>query len=201
MNIQRQLSTMISILSILFSVHVLAAADTPPDKVVAATTEKLFSVVKGEQELLTSNPDKFFSDVHSALTSAVDFDYISKQVMGKDYWPKATAEQRKQFAKVFTTSLVKTYGKGIVNFVNYESNVELSKMSEDGTKAWVIQSIKLPEKVSKVAYLMQKEDDGWKAVNVVLDGAKLMETFRNQFAAAVQQHNGIAGAIDNWAAQ
>ena len=54
-----------------------------------------------------------------ALQPLVDFNRISRNVMGK-YYKDATQEQREEFEDVFKTSLLKTYSKTLAEFKDEE---------------------------------------------------------------------------------
>jgi phospholipid transport system substrate-binding protein len=47
-----------------------------------------------------------------------------------------------------------------------------------------------------VDYLMNRTADGWKVYNVVVEGVSLVTTYRNDFAAQIEQ-GGIDGLIRN----
>lgn len=178
-----------------------ALAQAKPEAVVNEATSNLLKLARAEQQLLDTNPDQYFTKVRALLDPIVDFKFIAKQVMGRKHWPNATETQREQFAEVFTESLVQTFGKAIGQFADFEAEAKLQKMDDSGNNAWVIQVLKGGDNNSKIAYLMRKNGDTWKAVNVILDGSKLLDTFKNQFDGAVERYEGIDGAIANWSGE
>lgn len=172
-----------------------------PHGVVDSVATQLITVMKKGKDQIEANPDAYFADVKRILLPAVNFKYISKNVMGV-YWKTASEEQRVKFQAVFEDSLVRTYGKGMANFANHTITVEepKKKVPEYGKTA-VIQKVVGSDGVNRIAYTMAKSPKGgnWKLINVVLKGVNLGKTFRNQFAQAVKEGNGdIDVAIEAW---
>jgi phospholipid transport system substrate-binding protein len=186
------------IFTLLAQYSVYAADMETPKAVIELATESLLKLAQKEKAAIAIDPEPYFTEVKSQLMSSVDFAFIAKQVMGKKHWPKANDEQKADFSAAFTNSLVRTYGKGIASFSDSKTSIAEPKLSADGSKAWVIMTVKRQPKNAKVAYLMHKTDTGWKAINVVLDGTKLMEAFRSQFDGAIERHGTIQQVVDTW---
>lgn len=175
--------------------------DSEPHQLVSDVTDELLRIVSGGEKAIKSNPDKFFNDVQNVMEVVVDFNYIAKNVMGAKYWRSATAEQKTRFVEVFTSGLVQTYAKGMVNFADLDIAVQPpNELTGDKRKISVIQTIKGPEGINRVAYTMGRKKTGeWKLINVVIDGINLGETLRSQFSQSVAEHNGDLNAtIDAW---
>lgn len=180
-----------------------AAERDMPHKVVESVTEELLTIVKGGEQALKDDPEKYFGDVQVILDKVVHFEFIAKNVMGS-YWLKATPEQQQAFVSVFRRSLVKTYAKGMATFANWSFSVEPPKdPTKIGRKTTVKQVVRGPDGVNIVAYTLiwSKKASAWRLTNVVLDGVNLGKTFRTQFGQLVKEHkNNVAKAIENWSA-
>ncbi len=187
------------------------AADTPmkkaetsssPYDVVDGITSDLMAVVRKGEMALKENPKGYFIEVRGIMSSAVDFKYIARNVMGAKYWKSASVEQKEKFIEVFTLGMVETYAKGMANFADYD--VSLQKPKEEigeKRKIEVIQKYKGAKGIVRVSYTMGKHRSGqWKLINVVLDGVNLGKTLRAQFSQAVNESKGnLDAAIDGWA--
>lgn len=183
-------------------VATFAQAQEPkiPEDVVNEVTSSLLTFAKKEGDLLDSDPDAYFTQVRGILDPAVDFLGIAKNVMGKRYWLAASDEQRSQFVASFANSLVRTYGKGMANFADFEVSVESSKPSESSDKIYyVIQSVKTREGTNKVVYTMKFIDERWQLRNVVLNGINMGKSFHSQFDQLVKDNGGDVGrAVAKW---
>ena len=50
-----------------------------------------------------------------------------------------------------------------------------------------------------LSYKLRKSKDGWKIVNIIINGVNLGLTFRNQFQALAVSHNeNISDTLRNW---
>ena len=66
-------------------------------------------------------------------------------------------------------------------------NVEVKQTLDTGTSKYPI------------SYKLRKSKDGWKIVNIIINGVNLGLTFRNQFQALAVSHNeNISDTLRNW---
>ena len=50
-----------------------------------------------------------------------------------------------------------------------------------------------------LSYKLRKSSEGWKIVNIIINGVNLGLTFRNQFQALAKSHNeDIDSTLKNW---
>lgn len=176
------------------------ASSTPHDVVDGVTTQLMKLVIDGKGAV-KAEPQKFYTDVRAIMESAVDFQYIARNVMGAKHWKEANAEQRAKFVEVFTTGLIETYAKGMANFAEFDISVQPpSEPIGDQRKVEVMQKFKGPNGVNLVSYTMGKNKSGeWKLINVVLDGVNLGKTLRAQFSQSVKENEGnLDAAIKGW---
>ncbi|MEO0443823.1 MAG: ABC transporter substrate-binding protein [Pseudomonadota bacterium] len=175
------------------------AFEDGPYKVIQDTTAKVLQAIDEGPDPV-KEPEKFVEQLSLILDSVVAFDYIAKGVMGT-YAKQASKEQVKQFASAFKLGLVNTYGKGMANFSDFEVKVLVPEEPiGDKKRVSVVQQIKGSASTNQVSYLMGKNKKGeWKMINVVLNGVNLGQTFRGQFAAAVEKNKGdLAKTISEW---
>lgn len=173
-----------------------------PHELVQTVTGHMIEAIANHREGFDENPDAFFEELDELLQCAVDFKWISYNVMGS-YRKRATAEQRQRFAKVFRRELIETYGRGLVSYGDQTIVVFPPKEDIAGKrKVTVFQEIQGTDAVYPLEYTMGLNRDGaWKITNVVINGINLGKTFRNQFLQRAQKFGGdIDLVIENWAA-
>ena len=78
-------------------------------------TQELIGIINLYQKDYPKNEKQYFSAITDLLSDTVDFNYISKKVMGS-YRSNTTPIQRKKFAEKFRMGLVETYGRGLINY-------------------------------------------------------------------------------------
>ena len=169
-------------------------------QVVESATRDLLTVMEDDSLKEEARFGDLLAEMERVLNPVVDFDYISKRVMGK-YYRRANAEQRAQFSDVFKTTLLKTYAKALVGFkIESYRMVEPSKSSPDPKKQAVSVAVKSTNGAEyTLVYFMLKRDGQWALVNASLDGINLRLTFKNQFANMAQEERGkVANVISVW---
>ena len=144
--------------------------------------------------------DQLLIEIEQILNPVVDFEYVSKRVMGK-YYRRVDSEQQNAFSGVFKDTMIRTFSKSLAEFdiVRYEMAPE-GKPSHKPKKQIVsvyIYSAKGDQYT--LVYYMLKQDDGWKLVNVLVDGINLRLNFKNQFAEMVSRAGGdVSQVISDW---
>ncbi|MGB0204213.1 MAG: MlaC/ttg2D family ABC transporter substrate-binding protein [Neptuniibacter sp.] len=187
------------VLMFTFSLNVQAKWEEA-SAVIETSTQDMLKILEQEELLLEEQQDTLLAELDTALSPVVDFDYISKVVMGK-YYRRASAEERAAFSDVFKTTLLKTYAKALVGFKIEKFEIVPPKKNSPSPKKQIVSVNVYAGDGTKYAlvYYMRKGDEGWRLVNALLDGINLRLTFKNQFADMVQKNRGDVGAvIANW---
>ncbi len=149
--------------------------------------------------MLKDDPDQYFESLETILEKTVHFDYIAKFVMG-DYWEGASQAQRSAFATRFKRSMVETIGKGLANYTDLKLTVKPEDVVTKKNVAIVKQQVEGAKDPITITYWMGRAKTGeWKLVDVVLDGVKLRETFRSQFASEMSKNNNDVDKVtEGW---
>lgn len=178
---------------------VSAQGNPGPHQVVEDTTRKVLSLLESGVDPV-AKPEEFIEKMSAILDPVVAFNYIAKGVMGV-HAKNASPEQIELFAESFKKGLVNTYGRGVSGFQGLEIIVLPPKAPVgDAKRATVVQEIRSSGSVNKVSYSMAKNrQNQWKLINLILNGINFGQTFRGQFAAAVEKNNGdVAKTIAEW---
>lgn len=173
-----------------------------PQEVVTRVTTVIVKIVEDQGHLLETEPQKFYNAVSEVLSPVVAFDYIAKGVMGR-YAKEASADQLSRFAEVFQSNLISTYAKGMALYGSQEV-VVLPLDGELGQRrrVSVVQKVITDAGENSVIYTMgkSKQTGEWMLLNVVINGVNLGNTFRSQFAQAMNKAGDIDIVIDSWSA-
>jgi phospholipid transport system substrate-binding protein len=173
--------------------------DSEPHQLIQDTTKQVLVALDSGLDPV-KEPKKFVDELTAILDPVVAFEFIARGVIG-NYAKQVSKEQVKQFADSFKLGLVNTYGKGMANFGDLEVAVLApSQPIGDQRRLAVVQEIRGASSTNQVSYTMAKNKKGqWKMINVVLNGVNLGQSFRGQFAAAVEKNNGdVAKTINDW---
>lgn len=171
-----------------------------PQEVVEQVASELFAIAKANPGA-KANSEAYFNSIEKALEPVVDFNFIAYVVMG-DSGKKASKEQRKQFAEVFKSGLVRSYAKGIANYADSEIKIlPVEANPKKSSSVTVKQEVKDKGEIHHLAYSMRlnKKTMEWKLINVTLNGVNLGKSFRSQFNQALAKQDGdIDKVIQTW---
>ncbi|WP_423897395.1 MlaC/ttg2D family ABC transporter substrate-binding protein [Candidatus Pelagadaptatus aseana] len=193
----------LSVVVLSLLVSVAARAEQTPHQVVEGVTADVLQVVQDKKALPDEQPEVFYQAVSEVLSPVIAFDYIARGVMGR-YAKQATPEQRQRFTEAFQSDLINTYAKGMAAFG--EERIEVLPPEGDiaGQKrVSVVQKVYTADGENIVSYTMgkSKKTNEWKLLNVVINGVNLGQTFRSQFAQAMQEAGDLEQVITDWSAQ
>jgi phospholipid transport system substrate-binding protein len=188
------------------------AGQLEPHQVVQQVTERVLAIVNEERASYEKAPERFHQRIEQAMDGAVDFDSFARGVMGRhasaqryqalksDAERAAFRAQVERFTTTFKQGLITTYAKGLFQFDGQRIET-LPGRPGSGGSVTVRQLIHgSADKPYVVQYTMRQDRNGnWQARNVIIEGINLGQTYRNQFAQAVQQNRGdIDRVIDTW---
>jgi phospholipid transport system substrate-binding protein len=170
---------------------------------VQTTIEEMIAVVDKHKAAQTADVDSVAAEIEAIVDRDVDFEYLSKWVMGK-YYRQATEEERKQFAVVFKQTMIKTYTKSLLEFdiASYKLVEPTTVSPEDDKQIVSVDVTSGAGTVYTLVNYMAKENGSWKLVNVMLNGINLRITFKNQFADMMQRlQYDVGQVVNSWQAQ
>lgn len=178
-----------------------AAQSLPvPHQVIHNVSQEILAFVRENRSLLQEDSRKYYDGIESILTPSLNLEYITQKVMGA-YWSKASQQQRDRFQKVFSRSMIVTYGKGMANYADLSVRVlPADKPVPEYGGTVVIQEIATDSATEKVVYFMGRAQGGtWQVINVVYEGVNLRDTSQGQFAQLATENKGdIDATIAGW---
>ena len=131
----------------------------------------------------------------------IDFRRVAASVMGKKYYLLATKEQRAQFVEIFKDSLLDTYAETLAQWGDSTISTEFQDdfSYKELKTVEVKQTLDTGSSKYPISYKLRKDKEGWKIINIIINGVNLGLTFRNQFQAlAISNNEKIESTIDNW---
>ena len=155
--------------------------------------QKMVQVLTLEAALFETDRALYEQKIKDIFVPMIDFKRVSASVMGKKYYLLASKEERTEFVVIFKESLLDTYAETLAQWGDstittefpdnktniYENNVEVKQILDTGSSKYPI-SYKLRK---------NKNEKGWKIVNIIINGVNLGLTFRNQFQALADTHD------------
>ncbi|MDC3164680.1 ABC transporter substrate-binding protein [Gammaproteobacteria bacterium] len=187
------------------NINNICAADNPYI-FIDSNAQEMVEVLRSNSNLFESDRETYENKIKEIFEPMIDFRRVSASVMGKKYYLLATKDQRSEFIEIFKDSLLDTYAETLAQwgestistefpkgdflskkFESFEKNIEVKQTLNTGTSEYPI------------SYKLRKSDNGWKIVNIIINGVNLGLTFRNQFQALAISHNeNIDLTLRNW---
>ncbi len=173
-------------------------------KIVEDSTSQLVEKLNQEKATYTENPERFYSEMDTALSELVDFKRIAARVMGKNA-RAATKAQRSRFLESFKQSLYVAYSKALVESGAFEITVQDVKVNPRSDKKASVNLVVTSASGNQypVVYSMNYgKNNVWMLENVIVNGVNVGLAFRDRFSQEMRQQQGdIDSVIDGWTAQ
>ena len=170
-----------------------------PEIYVDTKAQQMVSVIVNNQDLFKESPEDFKKLIKDIFEPMVDFRRVSALVMSKKYYLSATPEQRSAFIEIFKNSLLDTYSSTLAEWGDQEIVTMFSADIEFKKNVEVKQMLVTNSSEYPITYKLRLGKNGYKIINIVVNGVNLGLTFRNQFKALADKHDeNIDAIISEW---
>tara|TARA_Y100001968_G_scaffold17754_1_gene14044 strand:+ start:35 stop:658 length:624 start_codon:yes stop_codon:yes gene_type:complete len=177
-----------------------AYSEEDPYSFIDKNAQEMVEILTNESYLFESDRSLYEQKIKDIFEPMIDFRRVAASVMGKKYYLLATKDERTQFVEIFKDSLLDTYAETLAQWgdstittkfpledLELVKNVEVKQILDTGTSTYPI------------SYKLRKSKDGWKIINIIINGVNLGLTFRNQFQALALTHDeNISLTLENW---
>ena len=180
------------------SLYILS--DEDPYIFIDENAQKMVRVLTEDASLFETDRALYENKIKEIFEPMIDFRRVAASVMGKKYYLLATKEERAEFVLIFRDSLLDTYAETLAQWGDSTITTEFPKNKEELSKnVEVKQTLDTGTSKYPISYKLRKSKDGWKIVNIIINGVNLGLTFRNQFQALAVSHNeNISDTLKNW---
>ena len=170
-----------------------------PEIYVDSKAQQMVDVIVNHQDLFRENPEDFKKLIKDIFEPMVDFRRVSALVMSKKYYLSATPEQRSAFIEIFKNSLLDTYSSTLAEWGDQEIVTMFSADIEFKKNVEVKQMLVTNSSEYPITYKLRLGKNGYKIINIVVNGVNLGLTFRNQFKALANKNDeNIDAIISQW---
>jgi phospholipid transport system substrate-binding protein len=129
------------------------------------------------------------------LTRNFDLPRIARYVLGR-YWTTASDDERRSFARLFEQRVVRSYAARLGQYTS--ETVKVTGMRpESDTAAVVTSQIVHPSgPPTRVEWRVRREDDGYRVIDIDVEGVSLALTEREQISATIQRNGGTVASLN-----
>jgi phospholipid transport system substrate-binding protein len=173
-------------------------AQIDPSELVKQTTNRLVAAAESQSNAVRSDPQRSHALVREIVLPHVDFDRMSRWVLGK-YWRRANAAQREKFTGEFQQLVVRTYATAVNELEGVQVRYLPTRPGRDGEDAVVRTEIRPDDRPPfQIDYRVYRTGSGWKVYDISIEGVSLVASYRHTFRDQVRR-GGIEGLIEELA--
>jgi phospholipid transport system substrate-binding protein len=168
----------------------LINAQTSPLPMLESSANKIINSLQANKSALKNNKDIIYRSVRQNLLPIVDVQGMSRSVLGRQAWNKATPSERKAFSKEFTRLVIRTYASPLAEY-NGEK-IKFHPIRSDVNKRFVrVSSVIVRNDGPNIPlnYSLVSKNGQWKIYDISVEGVSLLQSFRSQFAQSLQNSN------------
>jgi phospholipid transport system substrate-binding protein len=169
-----------------------AAPATDPADFVNGMIQQALDILRDKQMTDDARQQKFSTMLHLNF----DIPRISRFVLGR-YWTTASDDDRNAFNGLFEEWVVRTYSQ---RFKDYGGeNIKVLGSRAESDTSFVVQSQLIHPDGSppaSVDWHINKGPDGFKVVDVEVEGVSMALTEREEFSAVIQRNGGSVASLN-----
>lgn len=179
-----------ALLVVLLAVGQLAWAQSSPIPMLQQSANDIINTLEKNKADLKGNKAIVYSAVERYLLPNVDVKGMSRSVLGRQAWIKATPAEREQFTKEFTRLVIRTYASPLAEYKNEKVKFLPIRGSLDGRFVRVNSLIlRSSQKDIPLSYSLVSKGGRWKIYDLSVEGVSLLQSFRSQFSQVLQNSN------------
>jgi phospholipid transport system substrate-binding protein len=191
----------LSLMVLLLFVPVTSQAETGPDQLVRENTQRILGLLKKNKKVYEKDHEKLFKMVNEVILPHTDFVVMSKWILGRTVWNKASEDQRQRFVKEFQNLMVRTYAVALLKYTNEKVIFYPFTAKEGSRRATVKTEVKQSgggDNVPVIYSFYYKKGNGWKIIDVKIAGISMVTNYRIEYDVRIKRI-GLDGLIKSMA--
>jgi phospholipid transport system substrate-binding protein len=162
-------------------------AQSSPVPMLESSANQIISTLKQNQGQLKSNHQIIYQAIERYLLPNVDVAGMSRSVLGRQAWAKASPTEKKEFTQEFTKLVIRTYASPLAEYSGETVKFMPLRGSPDARFTRVNSIISRPsgQKIP-LTYSLVSHNNQWKIYDLNVEGVSLLQSFRSQFGQMLQ---------------
>ncbi|KTD39260.1 toluene tolerance protein Ttg2D [Legionella nautarum] len=177
----------IILLSAALSLTQLVWAASSPISMLETTSNQILATLKQNKANLKNNTQVIYQAVEHYLLPNVDVSGMSRSVLGRKAWGEASSAEKQQFSRAFTQLVIRTYSTPLAEYT--DETVKFLPIRGSLESRFIrVNSIIVRSKGKNIplSYSLISKNGQWKIYDLSVEGVSLLQSFRSQFAEALQ---------------
>jgi len=150
-----------------------------PTEQMRTTLDKVLAIVRNSNSNLEAKKEDIRARLVEVIYPRFDFTEMGKRSLGS-HWGRRSAEEQREFVKVFTGLLARTYADKIESYstqsILYTREIADKDYAEVDTKIVTDKDEEL-----SINYKLHNINNEWKVYDLVIEDVSLVNNYRSQF--------------------
>ncbi len=170
-----------------------AAADAAaPETMILNLSTEVLDVIRNDKAIQAGDFGRVQKLVDERILPKVDFDKMTRLAVGRA-WRTATAEQRGALTTQFRVLLMRTYSGALSKVSDQKVRLRPGRGQDNAADVIVrTQIVGSQGDPIQLDYRLEKTDAGWKIYDLNILGVWLVENYKSEFTATLNQ-----GGVDS----
>lgn len=181
----KQLKICFVVISMLLSQVILAQSSPVP--MLEQSANQIIGTLKENKSSLKSNHQLIYQAIRQYLLPNVDVSGMSRSVLGRAQWNKASSAEKQAFTSAFTQLVIRTYASPLAQYS--DEKVRFLPVRGNASGRFVrVDSVIIRSNGPSIplSYNLVSKGDQWKIYDLSVEGVSLLQSFRSQFGQALQ---------------
>lgn len=161
----------------------MAGAASPPEQFVQRFAALILDVISDRSQPSAER----MHQVEVMASDRFDLDRIARIALGR-YWKSAPDAERQEFSALFKAYVLTSYGRRFDEFADRRLRVVGSTPAGDDTM--VESYVEGGSTPVRLDWRLTPSADGWRILDLMVEGVSLVLTYRNEFAALIERSGG-----------
>lgn len=165
----------------------VAWAQSSPVPMLENSATQIIATLKANKSNLKRDHKIIYSAVQRYLLPNVDVNGMSRSVLGRQAWNKASPAERQEFTSAFTQLVIRTYASPLAEYT--DETVKFLPLRGDANGHFVrVNSLIIRSSGQRIplSYSLVSKSNGWKIYDLSVEGVSLLQSFRSQFGQILQ---------------
>jgi len=159
-------------------------AGEPTDQ-IKETTHKILSILADPSLKSPSLTQERRSSIRRTIDERFNWEEMTRRSLAR-YWDPRTAEEKKEFVRLYSDLLERTYMDKIEGY----SGEKVIYGGESTDNDYAVVKVKIVTKKNtdiRVEYRLKKEGNKWLVYDISIEGVSLVNNYRTQFNSIISQ--------------
>ena len=151
------------------------------------SANQIIATLKQHKSTLKNNHQLIYQSIEQYLLPNVDVSGMSRSVLGRQAWSKATPAEKREFTQAFTQLVIRTYASPLAEYSDETVRFMPVRGTVEGHFVRVDSLIVRSSGPSiPLSYSLVSKNGQWKIYDLSVEGVSLLQSFRSQFGQVLQ---------------